>query len=432
MIVPLAYIRFVAHRSPEISTILTRSAMAHNSVSSGKSRQRRKHQKSRNGCLQCKQKHYKVCHRPNMVPATPPIPSMLLLELLHTSVSLNGQCDEVHPVCTNCRRLELSCSLGAPSPSSDLTHLPEKQLNIDDLRLLHDWCKGNDIKFSDHEGNGCDERMSEIDIGFQHPYVLHIILALAALHLCATGVEKAKWYALAISHHISAINFARPHIAAPSGSHRQAVFMFSNFNALFAFVEPSLRTQGDEDASRQDYLGGLFNSFQMARGIAMVISANKDCLEDKGLTNNPAWHYDTDSILPTLETRFVQYSHLQDLVSTHCAGHQRVAAHEAVKDLFVAMAVLEDTPKHHSSASLIQRWPIHLDKVFLDMCETRHPVALVVLGHFAVLLNLRTNIWFFARWPRILITAVSDALLDTPMQKYLEQPLSQLNIVEAP
>jgi hypothetical protein len=46
------------------------------------------------------------------------------------------------------------------------------RLNIEDLQLLHDWHMGNDTKFSDHEAEEQfrQDRGSEIDLGFKHPY----------------------------------------------------------------------------------------------------------------------------------------------------------------------------------------------------------------------------------------------------------------------
>lgn len=350
---------------------------------------------------------------------------MLFYDLISSVRSLFAQCDEVYPICAHCQRLKLPCSLGAPEPSPDPT-TAEKQLNLDDLRLLYDWCKGDGTKFCDHKEDDTSKRSVEIELGLKHPYLLHTILALSALHLCTTREDHSKWYALAISHHGAAIRLARPHIAAQDSSHSDAVFMFSGLNALFAFVEPSLRTLGGDEARGRDYLGDLCDSFRMARGVAMIVMSNQERLQSKGYTNSSAWSYDTESVIPTLGARYPQYRRLQDLIDEHCNESEKACSNDALERLFTSMAVLEDTPKDHSSVSLIQRWPIHLDKAFLDMCENRHPVALVILGYYAVLINLRTNVWFFARWPKILLRTVCNALQDESMRQYLQWPRSQI------
>lgn len=165
----------------------------------------------------------------------------MIADFIQAFRSLLPQCDEVYPICAHCQRLKLPCSLGAPELSPDPTPA-EKQLNLNDLQLLHSWCKGGGDKFCDHKKDDTLKPSTEIEVDFTHPYVLHVILSLAALHHCTTSADKAKWYALAISHHGAAIRIAWPHIAAQGDSHSDAVFIFSGFNALFAFGEPSVRT----------------------------------------------------------------------------------------------------------------------------------------------------------------------------------------------
>lgn len=81
------------------------------------------------------------------------------------------KCDEIYPTCSNCKRLNSSCSLSASESPTD-SELVERQLNIEDLQLLHDWHMGNATRFSDHsaEESFRRERGREIDLGFQHPY----------------------------------------------------------------------------------------------------------------------------------------------------------------------------------------------------------------------------------------------------------------------
>lgn len=85
--------------------------------------------------------------------------------------SLCFQCDEIYPTCSNCKRLNSCCSLSASESPAD-SEFVERQLNIEDLQLLHDWHMGDATKFSDHnaEESFRQARGKEIDLGFQHPY----------------------------------------------------------------------------------------------------------------------------------------------------------------------------------------------------------------------------------------------------------------------
>lgn len=256
---------------------------------------------------------------------------------------------------------------------------------------------------------------------------MHLILAIAALHLTSTEPTESKWYSLAISHHGAAIRLARPHIAASSPATSEAIFNFSGFNSLFSFAEPALRPVSSDSNASRDYLGDLIDSFRMARGIRAIIAKDPKLLADIGATNNPAWSYDTDSAESTVYDRFPRLAELESLVTRSVKdADQQAAALKAVHKLFINMIILDETSKDHSSASLIQRWAIESCPAFMTMCEARHPVALVILVYFALLVNRRTNIWFFRRWPQMILHDVSAVLRGTQWMQWIEEPIQEL------
>jgi hypothetical protein len=245
--------------------------------------------------------------------------------------------------------------------------------------------------------------------------------------------ESSKWYPLAISHHSAAIRLARPHIAASSPAHSEAIFNFSAFNSLFSFAEPVLRleSEGEATPTRRDYICDLLDSFRMARGIRAVIAKDPSVLAEKGITGNPAWSYDVTHIEATLASKYPRLPELEALVSEHVEDvAQRSAALKALRRLFVNMAVLEESPKDHSSASLIQRWAIECDPDFLALCDSRHPVALVVLARYAVLVQMRTNIWFFQRWPRLILREIGAELQGSRWAQWIEEPVREVEKLE--
>ena len=256
--------------------------------------------------------------------------------------------------------------------------------------------------------------------------------------------DSPKWYPLAISHHSAAIRLARPHIAASSPAHSEAIFNFSDFNSLFSFAEPVLRPENTTTNNNnndggtptppipRDYLSDLLDSFKMARGIRAIIAKDPSVLAEKGLTNNPAWSYDLSEIEATVASRYPQLPKLESLVSENVEDtDQRTATLKALHDLFVNMAFLEQSPKDHSSASLIQRWAISSDVAFLTLCDSRHPVALVVLAYYAVLVQMRTNIWFFQRWPRLILREIGAELRGSRWAEWIEEPAREVERLQA-
>jgi len=206
--------------------------------------------------------------------------------------------------------------------------------------------------------------------------------------------------------------------------HAEAIFNFSGFNSLFSFAEPVLRPSTSDPC---DYIGDLVDSFRMARGIRAIIAKNPQLLADKGLTNNPGWSYDTTLIESTLTEAFPQVLELGQLVRQHISdADQQIATLKSVRKLFINMAVLDDSPKDHSSASLIQRWAIECDDQFLSLCDARHPIALILLAWYALLCQKRANIWFFQRWPRILLHAIANEIQGTEWEPFIVQPTQEV------
>lgn len=107
----------------------------------------------------------------NPLPPGPQVTNMFFSIYRRLCRSLCYQCDEIYPKCSNCKRLNSSCSLSACESPAD-SDVVERQLNIEDLQLLHDWHMGDATRFSDHKAEEEHRRArgGEIDLGFQHPY----------------------------------------------------------------------------------------------------------------------------------------------------------------------------------------------------------------------------------------------------------------------
>lgn len=166
----------------------------------------------------------------------------------------------------------------------------------------------------------------------------------------------------------------------------------------------------------------------MCRGIRAMIAKDRLVLAEKGAINNPAWSYDEESVECSLAERFPKLQALEHMITHYVEDEdQKAAACNALRRLFIAMGVLDDTPLDHSSVSLTQRWAIEFDKNFLDLCDARHPAALVILAHYAVLVNKRRNIWFLRRWPQLLIQSVSKELQGSHWMQYIEWPALEIS-----
>lgn len=187
------------------------------------------------------------------------------------------QCDECHPVCGQCDRLGTPCSLNQPSPSAGpISPSEDRSLNIADLCLLHHWHSASRQEdfapFVDHAHVDRDDEYDQmIERSFRHPYLLHTILALSALHMLhRQGAPDSKLYRLASAHNLSAMTLARPQVARGDEEHRDAVFNFAAFSCLYATAEPPLRAGDAAITTHAGVITALLDAFKMGKGVLAV------------------------------------------------------------------------------------------------------------------------------------------------------------------
>jgi hypothetical protein len=144
------------------------------------------HKKSRRGCQRCKARKVK--------------------------------CDEVHPVCTNCRRHEVGCEYGDPSSpdskvksqSSSMTslHGPESpytdlediehalkpdERRLLELRLLHHYTTVVTNSFTTEPFRQMWS-LDTVRLGFEHPFLLNAIFAITSLYIACDAGEGSRVY----------------------------------------------------------------------------------------------------------------------------------------------------------------------------------------------------------------------------------------------
>jgi len=335
------------------------------------------------------------------------------------------QCDEIRPTCGNCRRFGVVCSFEAPPPETLPVPADSRLFTVDDMRLLHHWLKDG-LLFDDQDQETVKvERDHEVNLAFSHPYLLHAILSLAALDLFHHNPTDVGLYTQASSHNLLALRYARPLVSRCNREHSEALFTFSALTSLYTFAEPPLRLLSAGHAESFDCIRDLLGAFRTGRGILAVMASNRPHLEEIGKPNHSLWPDGRDEVEESLETEHPELGTLCGLVGSHCRPPQTQILFKVLQDLFATLSLLKKRPINHSSLRLIQTWPMHVDPLFLEMCDSMDPVALIILAHYAVMVHTRRNVWFFERWPPVLLRDLEQRL-GHEWREYLEWPRSMI------
>ncbi|KAK6717106.1 hypothetical protein SNK05_000306 [Fusarium graminearum] len=335
-------------------------------------RRRKVHRKSREGCIQCKERHAK--------------------------------CNEVHPQCFQCERANILCSFSSPI----LTKTPLNEDSLADLELLEHWHR--------HPITGdLSETTKQIQyglvrLGFSHHYLLNSILGLTALQLYSEDQSQSKWYARAVAHQQAAITRARPHFESQDQTHQQALLGFTAFTSMYAVAEPVFRPPKVRSLATFDPVEELLKALQFSRCTLMFVQQNfapivvsKSWLFTKFVANHQNTQQD-------LEVRYPQLASLREQIDRSCVGEQKTACLHAVKVLFRRIAMLSDNVGDPEPGKIIWGWGLEVYQVFLDLCSARHPVALVILAHFTVLMSFYKEHWCLRDWPSSLLRYIKQDL----------------------
>ncbi|KAF2180155.1 hypothetical protein K469DRAFT_693600 [Zopfia rhizophila CBS 207.26] len=381
---------------------------------------RKTHTKSRKGCFQCKRRHTK--------------------------------CSETHPRCANCTRLEIECTWPA-SPSGFASHpgsvhtarnrstlspdqsfdspgtpptLREPELAIEDLRLLHHWSTKTYLSLYPNTTNkyniwqtGC------VEIGFQHPFLLHGILALAALHKAVeTASLNPSLFMQAHSHLSSALSAFRNHFAHPTKDVAIPMFLMSTIFILYNLG--SARVEEPENP-----VDAIVHCFRLVKGVRVVIE--------------PFWHHISTSECYTLmEQKFSlepspgtqpveKILRLNDLTERmlHEDPRDKNACIEAIAELHKTFLRIRSCTPEHDRHAVMFVWPADLPDRFLELLSLHNRVATIILANFAILLQQVQCSWWVQDWPRRIISATRVLLENEPeLQEWLKWPSEQISVAE--
>ncbi|KAF5678601.1 hypothetical protein FHETE_1153, partial [Fusarium heterosporum] len=269
-------------------------------------RRRKVHRKSREGCIQCKERHAK--------------------------------CNETHPRCFQCERANIYCSFSSPA----LTKPPLNEDSLADLELLEHWHR------YPITGDLCEAtkqlQFGLVRLGFSHHYLLNSILGLTAMQLYSEDQSQVKWYARAVAHQQAAIIRARPHFETHDHKQQQALLGFSAFTSMYAVAEPLLRPPRVHSLAQFDPIEEFLTALQFSRSTLLFVTQNfpppvvsESWLLTKFVANPQIAE-------KHLAIRYPQLASLHEYIEHYCEAKQRPACLHAAGVLFRRIAMLSDNP----------------------------------------------------------------------------------------
>lgn len=281
-------------------------------------------------------------------------------------------------------------------------------LNMNHLELFHHFLNEPVLPSVVRELAAGKPYAAIVDAGLANPYLMHVMLALASLHLSVargSTTERCAFY----RHQAAQLQ-----VRAIETFNAEAVQSVTPANAVPLLLFSSLlgiHVLGDMLVYRDNHFSAFLDQFtaylRLHRGVRAV--------------TGQSWSYlCTSELRPLLrvmdgiphgsdESRGSECAPLVALVEAADLSRPSIdACLDAVDHLqWVFDGVRGDGD---GSASAIHAWPIVLSEDYARLLEQRRPEALVVLAYFGVAVHWRRSAWFLGDGGRFLVRGVSEYL----------------------
>ncbi|PTU22163.1 hypothetical protein P175DRAFT_0557089 [Aspergillus ochraceoroseus IBT 24754] len=368
--------------------------------------QRRSHQKSRHGCLECKRRRVK--------------------------------CDETRPVCANCARRQTECEYDSSGPLRWMTDEPSRSprstsdrqqrpspdlsllgrlgnqgnasgndaalpaLNLCDLELMMHWYNEMYLALSRNPKTEIIWRLYIPEEALSHPFLMHGMLAASALHIARTrparmgsdGSPPGRDYLqVAVAHQNQALALFRDQLGSIDIHNGKAMFAFAGITVLYAFGFPH---QPDPNNPGSTAVEDLLQAFVLVRGMQQILNQTMATVFE-----DPKWApmrdlEDYDVILSGNAQAAVDRLHK---ANGNCARqdpilHDSLLYQETIDNLADLMAGV----KAGMGFSLACRFAIKLQAAFVDRVRERRPLAMVIMVHYCAVMHQLRDVWFGDEW----------------------------------
>jgi hypothetical protein len=254
---------------------------------------------------------------------------------------------------------------------------------------------------------------SVIQIGFQYPFVLRGVLAIAAVHLAMLNPASSVDFIVQAStlYNRGLLDF-RNVLRNVNEENCTPIFAFSCLTVIHAFS--FVQVQAPQDA-----VGDLLNCMQLIRGVNAILQ--------------PHWvKLMTTELSPLLENGWRQGVHgeipeillLKMLVKSMPDRDGDAYANEyiqAIDQLHTVSLEVKASGDDQSYLALLFSWPILFPPTFFSLLSSREPIPMIITAHFAAIFQYKADCWWIANWGKNIVRAVG-VLLSTDLHKWLQWP----------
>ncbi|EYE89998.1 Zn(II)2Cys6 transcription factor domain-containing protein [Aspergillus ruber CBS 135680] len=411
-------------------------------------RSRRTHHKSRSGCSNCKRRRIK--------------------------------CDEKKPICTNCANHEVECTFSAresselssaasgslspserrpqekkyrfrtsqytteisnrtaQSPALKTTEMPYKDVSTEasmesismvDLQLFHHFLVSTIPTTVDDDHGRAVWQNHVVQWAFEFPSIMHLLLALSALHMGhGKPALRVQYLQQADDHFTFGVQSVTAVLSELNADTCQKVYI-SAVMICFAYFGRGPRPG--------EYLvfsdNGPAEWLVLMHGVKLILESHRKKVFSGVLEPKPS--SDIPNMSPSMQNEMQEYTaqvqglqRLVDIQHSWDAG-DRVMYVSAIDNLTSTLEEVYQKRSLHKPAvglmHILIGWLYRLPRDFVAELERKNPLALVILAHWAGLLKYMESVWFMRGWGEHVLNGVC-AFLPADLLGWIEWPMERV------
>jgi hypothetical protein len=226
----------------------------------------------------------------------------------------------------------------------------------------------------------------------QHHFLLHGLLALSALHLANSSSDPQKYTSVAIAHHTRGLALYHSVLADIDEKNYSASIAFSSITIMFEFglSKPDLSREAGSDL-----IDILVQMFLLVKGWHHVVRV-ANALESRSGSSILPQTKSNVAITADVEEAFCRLQALNQGTDTALYTD----AISSLKSVFGTLAKKGDNPH------VALEWLNTLPEGFIRLIKARQSFALIVLGHYCVVLHKSPQVWWLKGWSVGLLRAI--------------------------
>lgn len=266
--------------------------------------------------------------------------------------------------------------------------------------------------------------------GIEFPSILHLILALSALHLShERPAQRDQYIQQADGHFTFGVRSVTSVLSQLNADNCQKIYMATS---LICFIYFGRGPRPGEYLIFSD--AGPAEWLVLMSGVKLVLTTYhskvfsgilEPGVEERNRTLTPAMRHELHEHVVCIEA-------VQRLVEQDVTDEDEKSLYmAALRDLFEIMDEVYERraagPPGVTILHLLVGWLYRRPEEFVNLLERKDPRALVILGYWAVLLKYMESSWFMEGWGEHVVTGISKNL-QQDFRSWIEWPLQKIRL----